>query len=390
MNLIKALLFCATVLAARVGFADEDLAARLQSLDQSIEASQTSIRELGEKQSRLEQNLKELKEQIGKLDAQRATMEAEYAELNSRRTALVELVKQSEQRQKALEALSISRLRSLYVSSAHGPLQVLRTNAGQTVLLRNAYYYSKLRTFDSGISSELSVARQEAEEQRRSLDTLLAQQAALKLALTEQQRGLVEKQDAQGALIQKIKSERTRKEGLLTTLRAQVLRLDAVLASLTNAGESPDQKRGSGKHAKKQASKLSSFDGPGLEGLKGQLALPVQGAVLTRFGSRNGTGGGAKGIEISCDAGTRVRSVAAGKVLFVGKMPEFGTVVVLDHGLRYYSLYGRLAEVSVKVGDEASKGESIAKTADPSAGPGNLYFEIRNAGIAIDPERFFR
>ncbi len=71
------------------------------------------------------------------------------------------------------------------------------------------------------------------------------------------------------------------------------------------------------------------------------------------------TRGGGPGVELAAPSGTVVRSVAAGRVAFADRQDEYGLTVILDHGDRYFSLYGDLGSVDVHVGDTVAAGARI-------------------------------
>jgi septal ring factor EnvC (AmiA/AmiB activator) len=88
-----------------------------------------------------------------------------------------------------------------------------------------------------------------------------------------------------------------------------------------------------------------------------------------------------------------VVAVAAGRVSFVGSLPGFDEVVVLDHGGGYLSLTGRLVAVGVADGQEVEAGTTLGhaapKTVDDGLGR-TIYFEIRHGRRPIDPLPFLR
>ena len=64
-------------------------------------------------------------------------------------------------------------------------------------------------------------------------------------------------------------------------------------------------------------------------------------------------------------------------------------MVEIDHGNGVSSRYAHLSTVLVKVGDQVTEGEVIAKSGNTgrSTGP-HLHYEIRLNGEAVDPMRF--
>src|SRR5262249_7355065 len=126
---------------------------------------------------------------------------------------------------------------------------------------------------------------------------------------------------------------------------------------------------------------------------QGKLPVPIVGSVLERFGAHRHEEFDdvlfSKGMEFRADVGAKVLAVAAGKVVYSGVLPAYGNVVILDHGARYYTLYGRLASSLVSVGRVVNSGEMLAVVGQPDDKGRNFYFEIRLRGKAVDPNGFF-
>jgi septal ring factor EnvC (AmiA/AmiB activator) len=67
-------------------------------------------------------------------------------------------------------------------------------------------------------------------------------------------------------------------------------------------------------------------------------------------------------------------------------------LVIIDHGMAYYSLYGHCSpEFLVRKGDAVQEGQPIAYVADIASLKGtSLYFEIRFKSKALDPLKWLR
>jgi septal ring factor EnvC (AmiA/AmiB activator) len=66
-------------------------------------------------------------------------------------------------------------------------------------------------------------------------------------------------------------------------------------------------------------------------------------------------------------------------------MPGYDTVVIIDHGERSYSLYGRLGKSHVKQGDLVQRRDVIGVTSAADSKGRNFYFETRKNGAPVDP-----
>jgi septal ring factor EnvC (AmiA/AmiB activator) len=115
--------------------------------------------------------------------------------------------------------------------------------------------------------------------------------------------------------------------------------------------------------------------------VKGKLASPVQGKVISLFKEK-----GQNGIEIRAPIGAEVRAILSGKVLYADWFKGFGNIIIIDHGDHTFTVSGYCSELLKKPGDEVAQGETIALvgTAGSLKGP-CLYFEIRHNGKPQDP-----
>ena len=133
----------------------------------------------------------------------------------------------------------------------------------------------------------------------------------------------------------------------------------------------------------------------GLASLKGRMPYPVKGKLVQGYGKQKHKEFSdvllVKGVEFQVAGSSAIKAVAPGEVLFSDSLPGYGTVVIVDHGQRYYTLYGKLQDVKVKVGQKVAAKAVIATAApDPiDDAHGNFYFELRHKGVAIDPQPYF-
>jgi lipoprotein NlpD len=118
-----------------------------------------------------------------------------------------------------------------------------------------------------------------------------------------------------------------------------------------------------------------------------QWAWPVDGQVVTRFGSHEGI---ATGVGIGGHAGDPVRAAAAGRVVYAGSgLVGYGQLVIIKHNETYLTAYGYNSELLVMQGQDVSRGQKIASMGlGPERQP-RLHFEIRRNGVPVDPLQFF-
>ncbi|MFA5100514.1 MAG: M23 family metallopeptidase [Candidatus Omnitrophota bacterium] len=110
---------------------------------------------------------------------------------------------------------------------------------------------------------------------------------------------------------------------------------------------------------------------------------PVTGTVIGGFG-RSDRGTANKGITISPGNDRAVKASRSGTVVFYNdNFLDLGNTIVLDHGDGFFTVYGKVTDVSVKPGDHAPQGARIAQAG--TAGHPSMYFEIRKGAISKNP-----
>lgn len=115
-----------------------------------------------------------------------------------------------------------------------------------------------------------------------------------------------------------------------------------------------------------------------------RLSWPLEAPLGDGFGPR-GEGFHA-GLDLAARAGTPVRAVAAGRVVFAGPRGSFGKAVLLAHGGGVRTLYAHLSRVDVALGRRVFRGEVIGLVGASgwASGP-HLHLEVRVRGAAVDP-----
>ena len=130
------------------------------------------------------------------------------------------------------------------------------------------------------------------------------------------------------------------------------------------------------------------------ENNKGNLPWPsATGYIYIHFGVENipGTKLNRKsdGIELALPKGSSVKSVANGKISYVGDVNGDLTIIV-QHG-KYFTMYTYFTNASVSVGQEVKAGTVLGKSGVNLDGEGALSFMIYNEkGVALDPESWLK
>lgn len=97
-----------------------------------------------------------------------------------------------------------------------------------------------------------------------------------------------------------------------------------------------------------------------------------------------------RGLDIDGRTGSPVHAIGAGRVVMVTDRYYSGGTVLVDHGLRLFSMYFHMSKTSVVVGQRVERGQRIGSVGRTgrSTGP-HLHISTKVEGEAFDPIKLF-
>jgi hypothetical protein len=97
------------------------------------------------------------------------------------------------------------------------------------------------------------------------------------------------------------------------------------------------------------------------------------------------------GLDFSAAEGEPIRATADGRVKRVGRGPDYGKFVVIDHGDRLETRYAHASKILVNEGDLVQREAVIALVGNTgrSTGP-HLHYEIRYKNRSLDPRQYLK
>lgn len=96
------------------------------------------------------------------------------------------------------------------------------------------------------------------------------------------------------------------------------------------------------------------------------------------------------GMDFSANVGTPVYVTGNGKVVQARWDGLYGKCIVIDHGFGYTTRYAHLNKISVKVGQQVKRGETIGEVGSTgkSTGP-HLHYEVHVKGQVVNPVNYY-
>ena len=129
--------------------------------------------------------------------------------------------------------------------------------------------------------------------------------------------------------------------------------------------------------------------------LRGRMPFPVpSGFISDHFGVHKhpilkGVMINNNGIDIQTSPGSPVHSVYVGVVQSVVNIPGINMVVAIQHG-DYFTVYSKLAGVSVSTGQRVKTGQRIGSVASDEDGTSEINFQVWKNTVRQNPEVWLR
>jgi len=128
------------------------------------------------------------------------------------------------------------------------------------------------------------------------------------------------------------------------------------------------------------------------------LSMPAPGPIVRRFGQPLASGGRANGLTVAAAGGARVVSPGPGFVQYVGPVKGWGVILILRLAGGYHLVLAGLDRTTVAVGQSVAAGEAVGVMpdgrqsdggrAEGGKSSGELYLEVRDQGVPVDPGRW--
>lgn len=264
-------------------------------------------------------------------------------------------------------------LRDAWRLKERDPLQALLNLEDPRRLDRMVRYHAAFAKARTVLVEELRGTLEELERNQREQDRERLALEASREAVTTDRAGLISDRGERRNLIKRLNAELATRSKERERLAGDRERLESLIAELARASR-------------------RSKGGLDAAGRDGGLAWPVQGRLVRRFGEPR-AGGRLRwqGVTFEAPAGSEVRAVAPGVVVFADWLRGFGMLAIIDHRDGWMSLYGSVDAIYKRRGDPVESEEVIA-TVGQSGGEAEvgLYFEMRYNEEPRDPLAWLR
>ena len=382
----------------------EELQERLGTVRIQIEALQASLGDLQDQRSSMIDEFERVDIQLAlsrrQLELHRLRREVLLPELASHRAEVGRMDAELSRAQEVLTA----RILALY---RMGPLSYSRflLAATSTQEIMTSYQFiTRLASSDRSLVASVRlhlaeqqravVAMEETEDRLAGLEQEEAQTVAVLEAQQSERWQIIRRLDVEadaGRLAL------THQEDSAAQLESMMTQLVAADTPVPGAGSEPaGAAADAGTDTASPAAPAAGRAAPApFEVARGGLPWPGDGPITLSFGRQRhpvyDTYTLSKGIEIAAEPESPVRAVFEGRVAFADWFRGYGQVVILNHGNNFFTLYGHVSAIHVRVGQRVEAGDQIGTVGDTGSltGP-SLYFEIREGTDALNPSSWLQ
>lgn len=361
----------------------------LNQLKQELDRERSQAKQVARKEQSLFEELDRIDRELQKKGRELKVLQGKLRDSTERLKATQKEIGVTHTHLDQIKGLLRRRVRAIYKQGRHGYVQALLSSEDLSGASRRVRYLAAIASQDHRMVAAYTAALEQLQAKELELERSRKELTLSQKAVAAKHEEILAEQRERRVLLAKVQE---RKKGHLAAIRQLELAakdLQSLIGRLqrekriqTGRGSAP---------AEPQPAQPNSEGGAGaFAALKGRLPWPTPGTLASPFGRqehpRYRTVTFNRGIEINAPEGQKIIAVSDGAVLYADWFKGYGRLIVLDHGDGYYTVYAHVAEMLVKIGDRAAKGQSIALVGNTGSTAGSqLYFEVRYRGRPQDP-----
>jgi murein hydrolase activator len=362
------ILLCCVVISSYANIKNNSTA--LKRVASKIKKVKQSLTQAQSQKAKLQVSLKKTEITIGQYSKNIQDTRKHLSKQKTRLKSAQKKVNKFKKELNAHEKIFSKQIKAAYQLGRMPHLKLLLNQEKPQAINRYLHYYiyinqARLDTIYALKKAYVKVqmATKEVREQARLLeDARYLQQKQKNTVLIEQKQ--------RKKLLVKMRREIKGKEGELKKLYADEKRLTSVVKKLNVQQQ---YKFAPGKKFPK---------------MRRKLPWPIaRGRVIQKYNQAILNGRlHSSGVLIAAKEGATVRAIYPGKVIYADWLKGFGLLVIIQHGKKYMTLYGRDQSLYVKPNQMVKAGQVIATVGNSGGFQRNaLYFEIRKNAKPINP-----
>lgn len=410
---ILALILFSSLIAPAIADQRADTQRQLEAARQDVAELKKLLEKLQQEKSGVQQQLKKTETEMGDLENQVKELQRELKGSEQEIQRLDQEKKKLQGARTEQQRLIAIQARAAYQSGRQEYVKLLLNQQNPEKFSRTLTYYDYLSQARLEQLAAFNETLRQLANVEQEINSHQAQLQAQKAGLDERHARLAEARKERQQALAKLNRDFATRDQRLKARQQEQAELGRVLKTIEEtlarqareaeearkralAAQQAEQARPGSQQPSQPSGPLVTsgavYGGP-FASARGKLPWPVDGRLVARYGTPRGGDARTKwdGVLIGAPAGSQVRAVHGGRVVFADWLRGAGLLVILDHGNGYLSLYGHNQNLLKNAGDVVKAGDPIA-TVGSSGGQETsaLYFAIRQNGRPSDPAQWCR
>ena len=359
-----------------------------------------------EKIEKLKAQKSEIEDAIKRLDEKKQTIELNISDYNVKIDKMEKTIAKVEIQIKAAEKVENEqydimkkRIRYMYENGESDYFDIILGSKSVEDLLNQGEYMAKISDYDNTLLDRYKEAKRIAKEKKVEKEEKLAE---LNMTLAELEIKKAENErlaQAKGVQMEKFAALIKEAGNKISEYDLEIGKKEQYIDQLIAAAEKAERERRE-REAREAAARLANQANQTGQIVTGKASaagmiwpMPSSSRITSGFGYRSevmyGSGTFHNGIDIAVNAGTPIIAAKAGRVIGAGYHYSMGNHVIIDHGGGVYTVYMHASRLLVSVGQEVSRGQTIALVGSTgmSTGP-HLHFSVKINGAYVNPLKY--
>jgi len=360
----------------------------IQSLRNEIEATKKRIQSESRKEKSSVRRVSNLSEEVSLLQRLLKEIKKEEKLLVADISRTGKQIAQSEIELDTIRVRYARRLVKMYKKGQLSNLEKIFSSTSWRQAVYRTKYLKIISDLDQKTHNTIRSLLIEIGRQKLNLESALRKKRRLKRDREKTLSQVRDKKRREQRELTKIRRSQKDLKTYLTEKQAGVKQLEAIITKIREDIDRVERED----RIRRQQRSLKAKEFPKL---KGQLAWPAEGRVITKFGRQWNpklkTTTENPGIDIKGKPGSEVRVVLGGIVTTITFIRGFGTTIIVDHGNGFYTVYSHVTNVEINEDSEVRGGDVIAYMGDSGSINGSqLHFEVWGEGKILDPEKWLQ
>ena len=277
------------------------------------------------------------------------------------------------------------RLQYLYIYGHSTMLETILLTKNWNNIIYRIKYLEELSKYEKELRKRMQIIIENLDLQKlRLIDEKNKKQKLLNEKKLEGEK-LEEDKSRRVVLKEKIKKEQSKLKKEVDSTIKLISKMENLIKELY--ANKKEMKKREEELARIRAQQNKSTTG-NFAKMKGRLTWPIKGKITKSFGTIKEPGSSVitvnNGIDISANEGVLVKSVLDGVVSTIDVIPNYGNIIIIDHGGGYSTVYAKVNNIKVNINDYVQIHSTIASVANLNNNS-NLHFEIWENQKAQNP-----